>query len=246
MASLDPKLNINYDANYAKGKVPALKTIVAGYVACKIREQSSLGGTLKKIYMPCELYNSSWKIFIKNKVDNQYLVFGYGPEFENYLSKYNISLFDTNPNENLRLELIKLGIIKRYINFEKDSDKLFFAASFNGNLQTVTFLKENGANLNSATRTGFTALTYAAAKGHFNIVEYLIKNGANIDATDNLGMTALMYAVINNHLDAVNYLIKNGANICAIDKNDMTPLTYAKENDDIVKSLIDGINNRNN
>ena len=58
--------------------------------------------------------------------------------------------------------------------------------------QTVKFLIDHGADVNSKTTQGFTALIYASRDGFLKTVEHLITNGAEIDAQTSFGYTALM------------------------------------------------------
>lgn len=82
-------------------------------------------------------------------------------------------------------------------------DTAIFNAAKNGHLETVQYLKEQGAK-----RSGF-ALNIAARHGHLEIVKYLTEqkeqtlNGLNID---------LSAAAEGRHLDVIKYLITQGAN----------------------------------
>lgn len=56
------------------------------------------------------------------------------------------------------------------------------------------YLIEHGANLHAGSRTGNSALMWAALKNNPKIAKLLIEHGANIHATNNAGETALMWA----------------------------------------------------
>ena len=66
--------------------------------------------------------------------------------------------------------------------------------------QTVTFLINNGADVNAKTAQGFTALIYASRDGFLKTVDHLITNGAEIDAQTSFGYTALMVSFELNFL----------------------------------------------
>ncbi|XP_076469945.1 uncharacterized protein LOC143300242 [Babylonia areolata] len=55
-------------------------------------------------------------------------------------------------------------------------------------------LIQSGADVNSATQHGRTALHIASAQGHGNIVDLLLEKGADIDAEDDYGETSLSIA----------------------------------------------------
>ena len=66
--------------------------------------------------------------------------------------------------------------------------------------KTVKFLIDHGADVNTKTAQGFTALIYASRDGFLKTVEHLITNGAEIDAQTSFGYTALMVSFELNFL----------------------------------------------
>ena len=58
------------------------------------------------------------------------------------------------------------------------------AAAQNGYLEIVKLLIENGANVDSQTELGYTALELAASNGHLEVVDLLIQKGANLSLED--------------------------------------------------------------
>jgi ankyrin repeat protein len=87
----------------------------------------------------------------------------------------------------------------------------FWKACANGPLERVeAILKEWHINVNSANRTGFTALHQAAHAGHADIVEFLIKNaGANTLAVGGMGWMPLHLAASAGHEEVVQVLLKS-------------------------------------
>ncbi len=184
-------------------QVPSLQTFAANCV-CK---NASNFQSIEKL--PEDLQDLVVKIFKKYEMD----LFEYGPGFNNYLEKNEISLHSF---EKFRLELIKIGIINKSISKEKASlNKLLLSASFYGNLETVKYLILNGADIEATDKLGETALMLAARTGHLELVRHLIDNGANINHRDNRDRTVLMYAVSNVHLEIVQYLVGKGADMNA-------------------------------
>jgi hypothetical protein len=64
-------------------------------------------------------------------------------------------------------------------------------AAWLGHVQTVKFLLDKGAGLESPGMQGKTALIWAAQGSRTEIVQMLLERGANVDARDDNGNTAL-------------------------------------------------------
>jgi len=110
-------------------------------------------------------------------------------------------------------------------------------------LSSVKFLKmliQNGADVNTQDKNGFTALMLAVAIGHSNMVEFLIHNGAKVNTQYKYGATALINAIGHKHADIVKILIKNGADVNAQDEHGLTALMYVvmKSHASMVEFLI--------
>ena len=99
-------------------------------------------------------------------------------------------------------------------------------AAYNGNLQIIKVLLNNGAKVN-LTDNGITALNFAIVNGHFNIVKYLLSKGANVNLKIKKGTTSLMLAVEKENFAIVNLLIKNNADINSTNKEGITALMFA-------------------
>ncbi|XP_041471850.1 uncharacterized protein LOC121421254 [Lytechinus variegatus] len=115
------------------------------------------------------------------------------------------------------------------------------SASFNGHLDVVKYLIDQGAQANTANNAGVTPLHNASFNGHFDVVKYLIDQGAQANTANNAGITPLHSASFNGHLDVVKYLIDQGAQANTADNEGVTPLHSASLNGhlDVVKYLID-------
>jgi len=71
---------------------------------------------------------------------------------------------------------------------------------------TISYLIDNGANVNDINKLSGTPLIYAAYKGYTDILKLLIENGAHANHINNRGKTALDYARMKGRTDAVDYL----------------------------------------
>ena len=109
-------------------------------------------------------------------------------------------------------------------------------AAVNGNVDILSCLIENGADVNARGDNHFTPLLLACTCGHVNAVTFLIAHGADVSLKSIDGMTALHHAL--NHyrhdyqdeqsfFEVLNCLIKNGANVNAGDNINQTPLMKA-------------------
>ena len=82
----------------------------------------------------------------------------------------------------------------------------------NGSAPMIELLLKAGANPNSSTTTGTTALMMAASSGSADAVKVLLDHGANVNAADlTHGQTALMFAASLNRADTIKVLMSHGA-----------------------------------
>lgn len=75
-----------------------------------------------------------------------------------------------------------------------------------GNIEIITFLQKNGADLHVNNNY---PLQIAASNGHLQVVDFLLEKGANINANNN---NAIKWANRNKQIEMVQLLIKFGAN----------------------------------
>ncbi|GAV07188.1 hypothetical protein RvY_17059 [Ramazzottius varieornatus] len=100
------------------------------------------------------------------------------------------------------------------------------AACYDGRMQIVRFLVENGADLEIANRHGHTSLMIACYRGHIQIVKYLLERGASVNRKSIKGNTALHDCAESGHVDIMQLLIQHGAQM-EKDAYGMTPLVSA-------------------
>jgi ankyrin repeat protein len=89
-------------------------------------------------------------------------------------------------------------------------DKLLVAAAMLGDEQGVAAALRAGADVNSSSEDGSTALNWAAESGSSACVRRLVEAGAKVDVGHN-GQTPLVQAARHDHSDAIEMLIDAGA-----------------------------------
>ena len=121
-----------------------------------------------------------------------------------------------------------------------------FVAAANGNLDILSYLFEQGANVNASSSSeyhdadrsvlGFlpddylpwhTPLIVALKNGHNDAFTFLIDKGADVNLQDHRGYTALHHAVESKNFDAVSCLVHNGADVNLFTSSKCTPLMLA-------------------
>ena len=108
-------------------------------------------------------------------------------------------------------------------------------AARSGNTAAVQVALQEGANPNSATHLGETAMHAAVAAGSLSTVIALKNAGGNINAVTSNGWTPLHHAARFRRADIANYLRKQGANPQAYTRDNppKTPLQMALDNGDM-------------
>jgi outer membrane protein assembly factor BamB len=87
-----------------------------------------------------------------------------------------------------------------------------WAATRAGDAARVTAALDKGIDVNTKTRYGATALTFAADKGNVEIVKLLIARGADVNLQDTFyQMRAIDMAMMNKHSAVVTLLLERGS-----------------------------------
>ncbi|HRP70436.1 MAG TPA: ankyrin repeat domain-containing protein [Turneriella sp.] len=102
-------------------------------------------------------------------------------------------------------------------------------AATSGNLEAIKALVGLGADVNYATRGGWTAAMGAADNGHLAVLQYLVSKKADLNAKTRMGRSILMRASYQGKTKIVQYLITKKVNINDTDFNGVTALILAAQ-----------------
>mmetsp|Transcript_10835 Transcript_10835/g.16142 ORF Transcript_10835/g.16142 Transcript_10835/m.16142 type:complete len:325 (-) Transcript_10835:105-1079(-) len=107
----------------------------------------------------------------------------------------------------------------------------FHEAARIGNVDMVTDLVENGADVDAKDEKDRTPLHFASRNGHLAVVKFfVIEAKANAEAKDKWDRTPLHLASRNDHLAVVKFLVMEAkANVEARNNYGETPLHWASE-----------------
>jgi ankyrin repeat protein len=100
-------------------------------------------------------------------------------------------------------------------------------AAYHNKIEVAEFLLENGADINSESKTYKTPLHSAIYKNHPQMAKLLIEKGANINSQAFGLWTPLHYALRYQQPDLARLLIDRGADINAQTTGNWTPLHFA-------------------
>jgi ankyrin repeat protein len=125
-------------------------------------------------------------------------------------------------------------------NYQKNFNYLV-ASCEKGNTAMVSYLIENGADVNKNDIHGNTPLIVACRNRNEGIVRCLVKNGADVNKKDKQGNTPLIVSCKKKSERIVKYLVKNGADVNQNDGWGTTPLIIAFRcgSEAMVKHLIE-------
>ncbi|MBU2709032.1 ankyrin repeat domain-containing protein [Zooshikella marina] len=121
------------------------------------------------------------------------------------------------------------GLIPDTSDIDAGWTPLMRASGWGNSLELVSYLIENGANLEEEEpEFGYTALTCAADEGNVGVIDLLISYGSDIDHQDFEGQTALMSAIVFNQIESVKRLVQLGANLALRDHQQRTAKEIAE------------------
>ncbi|CZR70019.1 uncharacterized protein PAC_19920 [Phialocephala subalpina] len=113
--------------------------------------------------------------------------------------------------------------------YPREAPKLVYAATF-GLSASVSYLLDEGSEIEGTGSDNQKALITASRNGHANVVAELLERAANIYAKDLGGETALAAAAAHGHGLVVDQLITAGSNINSLASESWTPLMAAAGN----------------
>ena len=119
-------------------------------------------------------------------------------------------------------------IVSLELDAKKSLDSAFRIAAREGRLEDIRRYLTEGADVNSRSDEGVTALMYAARDCSIQMVDFLLANGANPNLTDGEGRVALIYSIRESCEEAVETLLRlPSVRLNVRDRAGRTPLDYA-------------------
>ena len=118
----------------------------------------------------------------------------------------------------------------------QDVNEDFLAAARKGDVAKLKELLDKGADVNTKTQYGATALAYACDKGHIEVVKLLLERGANVNVKDTFyGEVPMGWALMKNNVEIIKLLVDKGAQ----DKERVLTYAVQKGQIDLVKAVLD-------
>lgn len=171
----------------------------------------------------CELPNNKVEV-VKFLLDSGAKTDHFGT---NGMTPFHIAAFKGD------LAIVRLLFEKGELNVDlkslgnNDCTALWLAAQ-EGKIETVKWLTQQGANLDSARMIDGRSIIHAAIyKGHFEVIKHLIEKGANVNQPNKAGFTAIYAACEKANFDIIKLLIDNGANVNICGQNGDSPIGMA-------------------
>lgn len=168
-----------------------------------------------------------------------------GTNLERLLERENFkeSIFYAVYHRNLDRvrELIDSSPLEEINYFVKTIGTPLHIASKNGDFEIVKLLVEAGAELDSESYLGKSALLEAISHGHEDIARFLIENGSDIHKISMEESNALELAVVNDlSIEFISYLIKIGCNVDRIgfDGIDLLSIAVYKKDMKLINLLV--------
>jgi ankyrin repeat protein len=182
--------------------------VVAELLKWGINIDCKVGGYTPLQYY-CELPNNKVEV-VKFLLDSGAKTDHFGT---NGMTPFHIAAFKGD------LAIVKLLFEKGELNVDlkslgnNDCTALWLAAQ-EGKIETVKWLTQQGANLDSARMIDGRSIIHAAVyKGHFEVIKHLIEKGANVNQPNKAGFTPIYAACEKANFDIIKLLIDNGANV---------------------------------
>ncbi len=116
-----------------------------------------------------------------------------------------------------------------------DSNQIaFWNAVIKGDLGETKKSFSNGVQIDlldtRKSKTGRTAMNWAAWHDHPHILEFLLKQGADVNFQNKSGYTPLHHAIENCSMKSIQFLLKNGADVSLKTHKDLSPPEIANRN----------------
>lgn len=118
----------------------------------------------------------------------------------------------------------------------QDQNEAFFAAARKGDTAAVKAFLDKGVDVNSKTKYGATALSFACDRGNVEMVKLLLDRGADPNVKDTFyGEVPMGWALSHNYLEVVKLLLQKGAD----GKERALNAAVQEGNTELVKVVVD-------
>ena len=123
---------------------------------------------------------------------------------------------------------------------DPELNKKLLKAALDGEMDSVSTLIEQGADINCKGSWKVRPLHNACINNHFEVAKFLIEKGADINAEETNRKTPLHVAAEKGHLEIVKLLIENNTEIDSRDLAEHSALSLAARHDhfEVVKFLV--------
>lgn len=139
-----------------------------------------------------------------------------------------IDIFQTIRTKNNDAFLSIINIVNINLLNEYGQNLLQESISYD-NFFTMSYLIENGIDINHQDSDGKTPLHYCASLNNYSIAKKILEKKGDISICDNFGNNPLWVAVFNarGKYDLVKLFLQYGANINNKNKSNKSPLDFA-------------------
>jgi uncharacterized protein len=125
--------------------------------------------------------------------------------------------------------LIVMVVFGSVVHGGEDYDQPLINAAWRQSLERVQKLLDEGADVNSKTDNGLTALMMASQRNRIDVAKLLLDRGADVNARRNMDWTALMDSAVRGHMKLVKLLLDKGADVHAKTADGRTALKIAEK-----------------
>ena len=133
-----------------------------------------------------------------------------------------------SPNATLESQSEVADIGERPLNMQEGNMTLIAAAE-SGDVETVTELLSEGADVHASNARGVTPLIAAAYQNQLEVAKVLIEAGADVNAQDNTQQSAYLISTSDGYLELLQLTLANGADVHSLDSFNGTGLIRAAD-----------------
>lgn len=111
-----------------------------------------------------------------------------------------------------KVAIVMLALLFPLAARAQNAGEEFIAAARKGDIEKVRAMLDRGVDVNSKSRYGATALSFASEHGNLELVRLLVERGADVNVRDTFyNSDPVTWAVIKGHVEIVGLLLDKGA-----------------------------------